>query len=47
MAKSLLLRWQGLLHPADPVLLRLEWLSGSVLVLLLDRKSTRLNSSHQ
>ena len=35
MAEPLLLRWQGLLHPADAVLLRLEWLSGSVLVLLL------------
>jgi len=35
MAQPLLLRWQGLLHPGDPVLLRLEWLSGSVLVLLL------------
>jgi len=35
MAEPLLLRWQGLLHPADPVLLRLEWLSGGVLVLLL------------
>ena len=35
MAEPLLLRWQGLLRPADLVLLRLEWLSGSVLVLLL------------
>ena len=35
MAEPLLLRWQGLLHPEDAVLLRLEWLSGSVLVLLL------------
>ena len=35
MAQPLLLRWQGLLRPADLVLLRLEWLSGGVLVLLL------------
>ena len=35
MAEPLLLRWQGLLRPADLVLLRLEWLSGGVLVLLL------------
>ena len=35
MAEPLLLRWQGLLHPSDMVLLRLEWLSGSVLTLLL------------
>ena len=28
MAEPLLLRWQGLLHPSDMVLLRLEWLSG-------------------
>ena len=35
MAEPLLLRWQGLLRPADLVLQRLEWLSGGVLVLLL------------